>query len=127
MSNLVKLSGVLVLIMMVVGCQNETLLKCQEENLALKEQLALSEKKLEDTKMVYDQMFDLIQAENEKLKSTDQENLKTAKELTEGELKETIRMLRQQLDERTKTLLLTQQELKKLQERIKELEKKIIG
>ena len=68
MSNLVKLSGILLLIMTVIGCQNQQLVQCQEENLALKEQLALSEKKLEDTKMMYDDMFDLIQAENEDLK-----------------------------------------------------------
>ena len=68
MRNIVKLSVVLVLIMMVVGCQNQELLQCQEENLALKEQLAVSEKQLADTKMMYDQMFDLIQAENEELK-----------------------------------------------------------
>jgi len=67
MKNMVKLGVMLVLMMTVIGCQNQQLLQCQEENLALKEQLAVSEKQLADTKMMYDQMFDLIQVQNEKL------------------------------------------------------------
>jgi len=67
MKNMVKLGVVLVLMMTAVGCQNQQLLQCQEENLALQEQLAVSEKQLADTKMMYDDMFDLIQAENVRL------------------------------------------------------------
>ena len=122
MSNLVKCSGVLVLIMTVIGCQNQQLMQCREENLALKEQLAISEKKHEETIAMYNEMIDLIQAENVKLKGADQTKTTVIRDITEEELKETIRALRQQLDERTKMLLLTQEEVKKLQERIKELE-----
>ncbi|MCP4711296.1 MAG: hypothetical protein GY869_21970 [Planctomycetes bacterium] len=124
MKNTLKLSGVLVLIMTVIGCQNTELLRYQEENQALKEQLAVSEKKNEETITIYNEMIKLIQSETNNPMLAQSEK-KAIEGLTQAQQKETIPVLRQRLDQTSQMLLLAQQKNIKLQEKIKELEKKI--
>ena len=108
-----------------VGCQNQELIQCQQDKLDLQEQLKINETKLQQTIAVYDDMFELLEKENAKLREQQTIATPPVKVQTQSQLEEDNIRLRQQLDQRTMDLLKLQQTNKALQAKIKELEKKI--
>ena len=117
-------AAIIALIMM-AGCQNQELLRCQQEKQDLQAQVEKLQEDLINSMTVFNEMLGLVETQNKKL----QKDLDAAVEQTRAEVEaqftETVNTLRRQLDEKNQALLLAQKEIKKLKALIKELEKKI--